>query len=164
MAAKTYKLPAEFHWAKVFESNRDKEGYKGQAKEFGGEYSVVCVLDPEDVAKHKASGSQKKVKSDPEMYDGAKYVEYARRHEAVVKGEVIRAWSGPPLLYDADGGEWPKDKLIGNGSKGFVKFTVYDAGENKGTRLDALMITELVEFDGAVNNEDYVHSTDEVPF
>lgn len=164
MAAKTYKLPGTFHWAKVFESNRDEEGYKGQAKEFGGEYSVTVVFDADAVAIHKKSGSQKKVYSDPEKYDGQPHVKYTRKHESKVKGEVVSAWSGAPLIYDADGGAWPEDELLGNGTEGVVKFTVYDAGENKGTRLDALQVTKHVEFGGTPSNEDYVHDADEVAF
>lgn len=165
MAKKVHKLAGEIHWAKVFESNRDQEGYKGQAKEYGGEYSVTLVVtDKEARAAHKATGSQAKFKTDPDKYDGQPYITFKRKHVVKIGGQEIPAYGGAPLLYNAEGDPFLPDDgsvLIGNNSQGIVKYTVYDAGENKGTRLDALQVTELNEFEAETGEK---KTADEVKF
>lgn len=148
--SRTYYFEGHLHWAKVFEGNRDMEGYKGAAREFGGEYSVNLVgMSKETKANIKATGMQKKVQQDDDKYDGRPYIQFTRKHENKGKGgEIVPEWSGAPEVFDSDGSAWDEDTLIGNDSTGVVKVTVYDTKDGKGTRLEAVMVKDLIEYDG----------------
>lgn len=162
MASKAHKIEGIIHWAKVTEDTRDLDGYQGQAREWDGEYSIdLVVSDPEERAKFKETGSMKKFKTDPDKYDGQPWLSLTRKHNAKGKdGETVVAWSGPPLLYDVDGNAWDEEILIGNGTQAVAKVIVYDVPKGKGTRLDAIQVVELVEYEP----EDKPRVADEVPF
>lgn len=154
--SRTYYFKGKIHWAKVFESNRDMNGYKGAAKEFGGEYSVTLVgMDKDTKAAIKATGMQKKIQVDDDKYDGRPFITFTRKHENKGKGgEIVEEWSGAPQVFDDEGSAWDTDVLIGNDSDGVVKITVYNTTDGKGTRLESLMITELIEYEGSGDDED----------
>lgn len=55
----------------------------------------------------------------------------------------------PPIrVYDADDNEWPKDKLIGNGTTAHLKVDIrdYGVGKKKGIYPAAIRVVDLVEY------------------
>jgi len=128
-------------WAKVFEDNRDLEGFEGSAKEHGGQYTVDLVLNEENEKKLTSSGSRLSPKLDT---DGDMIVKFKRKHIA-----PFEAAGGPPKVYHADGKPWDfvKDGAIGNLSELKVKACVYPSKYGKGTRLESIVVTTLVSFD-----------------
>lgn len=51
MASKYVNLEGILEWAKVFESNRDLEGYKGAFKDTNGRTTLNMILSNEEFAK-----------------------------------------------------------------------------------------------------------------
>lgn len=139
MAATSHVIEGKVKWAKVFEQNRDLEGYMGSAKEHGGMYSINVYLDKDNKAKFKASKSQKKIYDD----DDGDYVVLTRKH--VDKFDWA---SGQPTVVKKNSVAWSleDDGFIGNGSVCRIKFTTYETMKGMGTRLDAIKVLEHVPF------------------
>ena len=131
------------NWAKVFESNRDMEGYKGAYKETNGATSIELVLDADNWDKLKRSGSMKRGKP----VDGGTAVKLER------KWETGKDWdSGAPEVLKADGNDWDvnTDGFIGNGSFVRVMAIVTDFPDKgvSSTRLEVVKVLDLVPYEG----------------
>ena len=141
MATTKLVLEGEFNWAKVYPENRDMKGYEGVYEECDGAYTIDVLLDEDNFQKLKASGSMKAKNKHPD--ENGKYkVKFVRKHTAPFE------WAGgAPKVIDANGDVFTRP--IGNGSQGFVELTVYTTSRKNiiGTRLDAVQITNLVEFE-----------------
>ena len=53
-------------WAKVFEENRDLDGYQGQWRDTDGRCTIEMILDQDNTDRVKASGCMSAGKDDPE--------------------------------------------------------------------------------------------------
>ncbi len=166
---KIYEIEGPIKWAKVFEHNRDLEGYEGEAKEYGGLYTVDVVLDDEAMQIFQDSGSKLEPKEDSE---GDTVVKFKRKHEVRRKdtNELIEAFCGAPRVANGmDGQEPDKDgkypdwisteenpDLLGNGSRARVAFSVTPDKRKKSivyTRLEGLLVLEQVEYDEEENGQ-----------
>jgi len=107
-------------------------------------WKVTFYPDEDSLAKLKAAGSKKQLK----LGNLGKYTTLTREVEREFRrGEGPKALT-PPEVLQADGTAWPEGKAIGNGSKATVKLEIYNAGSfGKGTRLQAVRIDELVEYE-----------------
>ena len=133
-------------WAKVFESNRDKVGYKGAYEDTNGRTSVNLILDEDNYALLRQGGSLKR--GTPDADGRGTSVKVDR------KWETDKDWDcGAPEIYRADGNPWvlETDGYIGNGSKVRVHLTVTHFPDRgvASTRLDAIKVLELVPYEGA---------------
>lgn len=165
------ELPAEFEWAKIFPENYDKTGPNGAYESHGGAYTIDGILTKEVFKQLKDAGSQatalvpyednwytkKKIdeltamdEEEETMPSYAKLfakadkvkVKFKRKHDAPY------TYGGAPQVAHVDGTPWDidEDGLIGNGSKGILYVSVYEAGGLKGTRLDGIQVLEHVEY------------------
>ena len=105
-------------WARIFEGNRDMDGYKGAYAVCEGAYTVNQILDKVQFEKLKKAGSQKKPNG-KRLMDGVIAVKFERKHAPKTKsGDLIEKAGGPPKVVNASGAVWDAevDGLIGNGS------------------------------------------------
>ena len=146
MATRKVVLTGIAEWAKVFEENRDKVGFKegdapGTYEDTDGACTVDMILDDENMAKLTASKSMRKGKPDTEGR--------GTRVRFIRKFNTGRDWdSGSPVVVKADGTKWDfdADGKIGNGSTVMVTLSVYDTRRKSivGTRLDRVKVLEHV--------------------
>lgn len=169
--SKNIKLRGIAKWAKLFDANIDKEGYKGAYKDCEGAYTIDLGLTEEEFAKLKESGSQKRGKE----ADGLIWVKLIRKNK-----HKIPELGGAPKVYDKSGAVWDYDTngAIGNGSTVTVLANVYKAGDVVGTRIEKVQVLKAVEFadDGFLEIEGDIEDTgttedtpaaefeDEIPF
>lgn len=149
MASKKVILEGIAMWSKVFESNRDLEGYKGAYKETDGRTSIDIILDDENFEKLKRSGSMKRGKPDP---DGRGTMVKVDR-----KFNTGRDWdSGAPEVLRADGNPWDLevDGFIGNGSKVRLMVVVTEFPDKgvTSTRLEMVKVLEHVPHEGIADS------------
>ena len=139
--AKRYEVEGTLEWVRVFEDNRDMEGFQGAYEDCDGAYTLDAILDKENTTLFKASGTAKKGR---ETEDGEFAVKFVRKHIGPFKkvgGPPVVVWDdGTPYDFDDEG-------TIGNGSTGRILFEVYPtkAGIN-GTRLVKLTIIGHVAY------------------
>lgn len=160
--AKSIKLeiPARFEWCRVFEFNRDQEGYRGKHKAYGGAYTIDTYMSADAYAQLKEAGSQKQGKildEETGKWEGGSAKELRAADEIKVsferKHEAPYTYGGPPTVAHADGTYWDteEDGLIGNNSTGYIMLTVYeieiDGEPVKGTRFDGLQIIDHVPYE-----------------
>lgn len=148
-------LECTFRWAKVFPHNRDMVGYKnpkrpsqpGVFEAFDGAYTVDCGLDAENLEKFLSYDTAKgdHVRDKPKVEDGLTWVRFVRKHE---DGDKYWA-SGPPKVYGVPEGT----QTIGNDSKGKVRIAVYETSMATGTRLEGIIVDDLVEYVREDDNE-----------
>lgn len=131
------------NWAKVFESNRDMEGYKGAYKDTNGRTTIELVLDDENAERLKRAGSMKRGRP----VEGGLSVKLDRKWESDKDWE-----SGSPEILRADGNPWDvnEDGFIGNGSKVRVMAIVTDFPDRgvSSTRLEMIKVLEHVPYEG----------------
>ena len=105
-------------WARIFEDNRDMEGYEGAYADCEGAYTVTQILAKDQYEKLKKAGSMKKpIQS--RMMDGVIAIKFERKHLVTTKsGDVIAKAGGAPMVTNAAGKPWSveDDGLIGNGT------------------------------------------------
>lgn len=153
MAFKEVTTSGLIEWAKIFEDNRDMEGYDGAYVECEGAYTVNQILEKQEYDKLKDAGSQKKPKQ-ARLMGGELVVNFARKHKVTnSKGEVIAKAGGAPIVTNADGEPWDneKDGLIGNGTRADITnlistFKGQDGKIYSRTTLTKIKITELVPY------------------
>tara|TARA_R100001460_G_scaffold4220_1_gene12162 strand:- start:91 stop:597 length:507 start_codon:yes stop_codon:yes gene_type:complete len=143
MATRKVKLTGIAEWAKVFESNRDMEGFDGVYKDHDGACTIDLIMDDDNLAALKASRSMKKGSPDPQGR-GTK-VKFIR------KFNTGKDWdSGAPIVTWADGSSYNYDSNgpIGNGSNVEVELSVYDTSRPNivGTRLDKVIVVDKVDY------------------
>jgi hypothetical protein len=127
------------NWAKVFEFNRDKnEDFHGE----GGAYTVDVLLEKAELDKLTKSGSRLK----PKITEEGIAIRFKRKH---IHPAGIQELAGPPrvVIGEENPEEFPEDTLIGNGTRAKVFFTVYDTKMGKGTRLEAIQVLDLQEYE-----------------
>ena len=124
------------NWAKVFDFNRDKGSFY---EDCDGACTIDVLLDQEELAKLAESGSRLK----PKVTEDGISVKFKRKF----KHPSIPALGGAPKVVDSEDNVWDTEVSIGNGSEAEVFFTVYDTKFGKGTRLEGVRITNLVEYE-----------------
>ena len=136
MTTKKHSVTGELYWAKVFEENRDLNGFEGQAIPFEGVYKIDVRLDKENKALVKASGTALKGRFDD---DGNYSVCFKRKHK-----DRFDWASGAPKVFKPDGTEWvfEDDGVIPNGSEGRIDFSVYTTSMTPGTRLEVVYVSK----------------------
>ena len=133
-------------WAKVFEENRDLDGYQGQWQDTDGRCTIEMILDEDNEARIKNAGCMSSGKDDPEGR--------GRAFKFTRKFDTPNDWDGgAPAVYKPDGTAWSfkADGPIGNGSEVLVELDIY---KNKSytsytTRLERVKVINLVSYDGA---------------
>ena len=144
---KYLNLKGKAMWARIFEDNRDMNGWEGNARETDGQYTMNLLLDDEGLYELQRSGSQA-ADFAKATDDGLHSVKFKRPHVKTNKSGDILEWAGgPPKVVHADGKtkwDFEEDGAIGNGSEVEVRINVYKAGR-VGTRLEAIRIIDLVE-------------------
>jgi len=143
MATRIVKLTGIGEWAKVFEDNRDLQGYDGSYEVCNGACTIDVILDEDNLKKLKASRSIKRGKPDPEGRGHT--VRFVRKFD---DGQPRN--SGAPVVLKADNTPWSYDEdgVIGNGSTVEVTLSVYDTrmANIVGTRLDKVKVLEHIEY------------------
>ena len=132
MASTRYILDGVATWAKIFPENVDE--YNGVKK-----YSITLSMEDELADKFEGTGTRKVLKRGG---DGKYQVKLTRPFAQPTFPEL----GGAPVVVDENGE--PFKQLIGNGSKVSVEITVYDTKMGKGTRLDKVIVRDLVPYDG----------------
>ena len=143
MATRKVKLTGIAEWARVFESNRDMDGFDGVYRDHDGACTIDLIMDDDNLAALKASRSMKKGTPDAEGR-GTK-VKFIR------KFNTGKDWdSGAPIVQKSDGSTWDinSDGTIGNGSTVEVELSVYDTSRPNivGTRLDKVKVINHVAY------------------
>lgn len=167
------ELPAIFEWARVFPENMDKTGANNAYADTNGAYTIDAIMTKEVFQQLEDAGSQKtplvKGKDDEWVSEknwrskeqGKAYLD-ALDEATHVKVKLVRkhdapyTYGGPPQVAHVDGTPWDfkTDGTIGNGSKGILYVSVYQAGGLKGTRLDGVQVMEHVEYERPEPDED----------
>ena len=143
MATRKIKLTGIAEWARVFEINRDMDGFDGVYRDHDGACTIDIIMDDDNLATLKASRSMKKGTPDAEGR-GTK-VKFIR------KFNTGKDWdSGAPTVQKSDGSTWDlsSDGTIGNGSTVEVELSVYDTSRPNivGTRLDKVKVIDHVTY------------------
>lgn len=117
-AYKEVTTTGPIEWAKIFENNRDMNGYEGAYEECDGAYVLTQVMTKEEYEKLKKAGTQKKP-IQKRLMEGEIALKFERKH--VVKkgdGTVIPQAGGAPKVVGPDGKLWDVEVngLIGNGT------------------------------------------------
>ena len=161
-------------WAKVFEQNRDLEGYQGQWSNTSGRCSIEMILDEKNAKSVKNAGCMSNGKEDPE--GRGTLFKFNRKFDTPYEWEC-----GAPKVYKEDGTMWnyDVDGTIGNGSEVLVELDIY---KNKGystytTRLERVKVINHVFYnpDGEDPNDPFTANVasqvndvkamaDEIPF
>jgi len=143
MATRKVKLTGIAEWARVFETNRDMDGFDGVYRDHDGACTIDIIMDDSNLSTLKASRSMKKGTPDAEGR-GTK-VKFIR------KFNTGKDWdSGAPIVQKSDGSTWDisSDGTIGNGSTVEVELSVYDTSRPNivGTRLDKVKVVDHVAY------------------
>ena len=136
MATKKHNVTGTAMWAKVFDSNKELKDWQGNPHEFGGLFKIDVVLDKENKAVYKSSGTSGKGKFD----DDGNFIATFKRKEK----ERFDWAGGPPIVVNEDGTLF-EGTLIPNGSKVSVDFSVFPTSKSPGTRLEKITVLELAE-------------------
>lgn len=136
MATKKFKVSGKAQWAKVFDSNKELKDWQGNPHEFGGLFKIDVILDKENKAIYKSSGTSGKGKFD----DDGNFIATFKRKEK----ERFEWAGGAPEVVNADGSKF-EGTLIPNNSDVEVEFTVYTTSMSPGTRLEKVIIHSLAE-------------------
>lgn len=154
--SKTFEVYGEFLYYRGFPQNKDNKGPEGaDYSEHGGMCVTDLIMDEENMKKFKASGSgwkvydrhytnQKGEKPYKDILDDDQYlVKFRRKFE-----HHIADFAGPPVTELATGEVIdPEDGWgVGNGSRGYVQFTVFPARKGMGSRWEGAQITKWIKF------------------
>lgn len=123
MAIKTYLVSGEASYAKVL--GKAPPGYEdGPA-----EWVVDVILNKDGIEQYKKSGGDEfYIKTNKDT--GAQYLRFSRK---AIKLDLSE---GKPIqVVDHEGKEWDQTKLIGNGSKLNVKFSLNEVKSKSTKRL-----------------------------
>ena len=146
MATNRIKLQGKAKWARVFENNRDMEGFEGNYRPYNGAYTIQLEMDKENFDKLEATGAAKASKARRKEVDrlGSVEIKFERKHN-----DRFEWASGAPKVMKADGSEWSfaDDGLIGNDSDVEVEISVYTTTKATGSRLESVTVINPVEYD-----------------
>ncbi len=134
MATKKFKVQGKAMWAKVFEANGELKDWQGNPHPFGKLFKIDVILDKENKAIYKSSGTSGKGKFD----DDGNFIATFKRKEK----ERFEWAGGTPEVVNADGSKF-EGTLIANGSEVEVEFTVYTTSMSPGTRLESVKVLSL---------------------
>ena len=139
MTATVHTVTGTAMYPKLFEFNRDMhEGFYGDCD---GAYTIDLLMDKENLDTFTKSGSRVK----PRITDEGLVIKFKRKH----RHGMVPALGGAPKVVDKDEQPWPESTYIGNGSKVEVWYEVYETKMGKGTRLMAVKVLDLEEYEGA---------------
>lgn len=182
-ASETHFLSGKAMYARVFENNRDMEGYEGAYRAHEGMYEVMLGV-PTDGDDHKLIMSWNKMYEPKHLGDkgfeaergaveGVSYFRFKRKHKHVIgSGKEIPEWGGQPKIVMKDGKTpWDTSVLIGNGSDLTLKLNVFKMDAKRAiVRLEGIRVDNLVEAPEREKTEDDqttaagVDSDDDIPF
>lgn len=145
-------------WAKIFEGNREMNGYEGAYDECEGAYTVAQILTKDEFSKLQKAGSQKRP-NQKRIMEGELVVKFERKHLVKTKaGEVLAQAGGAPKVLGPDGKIWDVevDGLIGNGSIAEITnlITTFPGQDGKLISRTALTKIKIIEHLQYVRNED----------
>jgi hypothetical protein len=141
MATKKYSVKGKALWSKVFDSNKELKDWQGNPHDFGGLFKIDVILDKENKAIYKSSGTSGKGK----FGDDGNFIATFKRKETTMSGGKVLEWaSGAPQVVNADGSAFT-GTLIPNGSDVEVEFTVYTTSMSPGTRLEKVIVHSMAE-------------------
>lgn len=154
--SKKHSVKGKFYWAKVFEDNRDMDGWEGTYQACDGAYTIDIHVNEEEYLKFRESGSARDCKKDKlgnHVLDdeGLRILKIIRKHkgpfDAASGAPKVKWRDGTPYDYEAEG-------TLGNGTVGEVVFVTYPtkAGVN-GTRMEAVVVDELVTYEPEDDDE-----------
>jgi hypothetical protein len=143
MATQFYYFSGKAKWAKLGlglnpEENADKEYECWKLNFYPDEPSMQAYND---------SGLRLQVKED----DDGKFVSLRRPFKKLIKEEVVNFDKPPVTVRNPDGTTSPLQTLLGNGSDVVVKVAVYDSRKGKAHRLESVMVTNHVPYEGGAN-------------
>lgn len=141
MATRKFSVKGKSLWAKVFDSNKELKDWQGNPHDFGGLFKIDVILDKENKAIYKSSGTSGKGKFDD---DGNFIATFKRKETTMAGGKVLEWASGAPQVINADGSAFT-GTLIPNGSDVEVEFTVYTTSMSPGTRLEKVIVHTMAE-------------------
>lgn len=139
-------------WARIFEDNRDTEGYDGAYTDCEGAYTLTQILDKAQFEKLKKKGSQKKPIA-KRLMDGVIAIKFERKHLVKMDdGTVIEKAGGAPKVVNASGVVWDADVdgLIGNGSIAEVTNLLTSFKGKDGTNICRTTLTKVKIVDHVV--------------
>jgi len=162
-------MSGTFEYAKVFERNMDRGSNAPDAADFmkrlyedGGQTTVnFYPADEDEYAKLTSTGWVPLGKAtmgnnllregNPEFGIG-KFIVFKRKVKCPfpTQNGKVPDWKAFPDVIDKTGEEmvpWDEDNDIGNGTKGIIKVSVYQANGGFATRLEALAIEEHVPYE-----------------
>ena len=153
MAYTEVKTTGPIEWARLFEGNRDMEGYQGAYAACDGAYTVSQVLSKGEFSKLQEAGTSKKPVQ-KRLMDGELVIKFERKHTVTSKdGTVVAQAGGAPVVTDAEGNAWTDEHgLIGNGSVAEVSnlistFKGQDGKMYARTSLVSVKIIEHVKYE-----------------
>jgi|TARA_R110000772_G_scaffold113493_1_gene217796 hypothetical protein len=153
MAYTEVKTTGPIEWARLFEGNRDMEGYQGAYAACDGAYTVSQILSKEEFTKLQTAGTTKKPVQ-KRLMDGELVIKFERKHTVTKKdGTVVSQAGGAPVVTDAEGNAWTDEHgLIGNGSVAEVSnlistFKGQDGKMYARTSLVSVKIIEHVKYE-----------------
>ena len=153
MAYTEVKTTGPIEWARLFEGNRDMEGYQGAYAACDGAYTVSQILSKEEFTKLQTAGTTKKPVQ-KRLMDGELVFKFERKHTVTKKdGTVVSQAGGAPVVTDAEGNAWTDEHgLIGNGSVAEVSnlistFKGQDGKMYARTSLVSVKIIEHVKYE-----------------
>tara|TARA_R110000751_G_scaffold117753_5_gene218050 strand:+ start:798 stop:1328 length:531 start_codon:yes stop_codon:yes gene_type:complete len=156
MAQRGVKLRAVLQWAKVFEENRDRTGYKktpqseGSYESCNGACTVDIIMDNDNVELLKSIGWGRAFKSDPEGR--------GMMTKVIRKFDTGHEWQGgaPEVKNGKTGKPWTfEDGELGNGTIADVYVIVYDTDVGPGSRLDRIDVLDHVPHEGIATKTVY---------
>lgn len=129
MATNYHYFSGKVKWAKV---RKPDEKYN--------KFSINLYPNDDTIAAIKKAGVSTRPKVDLDTKEV--FYTFRRDVEKKIKDQMVQF--GPPKVINADGTDF--EGLIGNGSTCTIKVGVYDTAMGKGSRLEAVRIDELVEY------------------
>lgn len=142
------KTTGVIEWAKIFENNRDKEGYQNQYKDCDGAYTVNQIISKEDYKALTDAGSKKKP-NQKRLMDGEIVIKHERKHsvpqapqaggQPEVKDKYGRPWDVNNYGYPANGSVAEIESLI-------TEFEWNDNGVQKTTSRTTMKSIKILEF------------------
>lgn len=139
----THVIRGKLHWAKILGEPR-LNTYTNER-----EWSVDVTPDKKGLAEIKRLGISKKLR-DPKENDGRKerFITFRQKEFRTNPKTGEKTANRPIKIMDAQGNDWPHDKLIGNETIADIKFNVRDSGmPNKGVYIQAIRILSHVPFE-----------------
>lgn len=163
MATRNITVTGIANWAKVFEENRDMDGFEGTFRDHDGATTINVILDAENYETLKDSKSMLKGKVVEDGID----VKFKRKWT-----ERFEWTGGAPKVFKPDGSSWDfkSDGVIPNGSLVEVSLSVYDTSRERivGTRLESVKVLKAAEMPDRTGDntpaKDTTDGEEEIPF